>query len=147
VVAAAQTAGVHEIVLGLPDGYDTRIGDGGRVLSGGQRQRIALARALYDDPAFVVLDEPNSNLDTAGEQALVEAVAGLKSRKATTVVVTHRLSILSSVDKILVLNNGEVELFGRRDEVLARLARPQVVQNGPQGQSNRPTLAPAAANA
>jgi PrtD family type I secretion system ABC transporter len=135
VVAAAGKAGVHEIILSLPAGYDTRIGDGGRVLSGGQRQRIALARALYDDPAFVVLDEPNSNLDTAGEQALVEAVIGLKNRKATTVVVTHRLSILASVDKVLVLNNGEVEMFGSRDEVLGRLARPHVVSNQGQGPS------------
>lgn len=129
VVEAARKAGVHEIILSLPDGYDTRIGEGGRALSGGQRQRIALARALYDDPALVVLDEPNSNLDSAGEQALVEAVVGCKARKATTVVVTHRLSILGTVDKILVLNNGEIELFGSRDEVLARLARPQVVSN------------------
>jgi len=129
VVEAARKAGVHEVVLGLADGYDTRIGDGGSRLSGGQRQRIALARALYGDPAFVVLDEPNSNLDTAGEQALVEAVLGLKASRATTVVVTHRLSILSCVDRILVLNGGEVELFGSRDEVLARLARPQVVSS------------------
>lgn len=135
VVEAAMRAGVHDIVLTLADGYDTRIGDGGSKLSGGQRQRIALARALYDDPAMVVLDEPNSNLDTAGEQALVEAVLGLKSRKATTVVVTHRLSILASVDKILVLNNGEVELFGTRDEVLSRLARPQVIASQPQSQA------------
>ncbi|MDA8231078.1 MAG: type I secretion system permease/ATPase [Magnetospirillum sp.] len=129
VVEAAGKAGVHEIVLGLADGYDTRIGEGGSKLSGGQRQRIALARALYGDPAFVVLDEPNSNLDTAGEQALVEAVVNLKARKATTVVVTHRLSILACVDKILVLNGGEAELFGSRDEVLSLLAKPQVVSN------------------
>ena len=132
VVEAAQLAGVHQIILGLAEGYDTRIGDGGGRLSGGQRQRIALARALYGDPALVVLDEPNSNLDTAGEQALVEAVIGLKRRGATTVVVTHRLSILSGVDKILVLNNGEVEAFGSRDEVMARMARPQVVASQPQ---------------
>ncbi|MGE5504559.1 MAG: type I secretion system permease/ATPase [Actinomycetota bacterium] len=129
VVEAAGKAGVHDMILALPQGYDTRIGDGGRVLSGGQRQRIALARALYDRPAFVVLDEPNSNLDTAGEQALVEAVLDLKKHNATTVVVTHRVSILGCVDKILVLNNGEVELFGPRDEVLGRLARPHVVSN------------------
>jgi PrtD family type I secretion system ABC transporter len=129
VVEAAEKAGVHQMILALPQGYDTRIGDGGRVLSGGQRQRIALARALYDNPAFVVLDEPNSNLDTAGEQALVEAVADLKSRGATTVVVTHRVSILGCVDKIMVLNNGEVELIGPRDEVMSRLARPHVVSN------------------
>ncbi|MBX9633895.1 MAG: type I secretion system permease/ATPase, partial [Magnetospirillum sp.] len=97
-----------------------------------QRQRVALARALYNDPAFVVLDEPNSNLDTAGEQALVEAVMGCKARSATTVVVTHRLSILGIVDKILVLNNGEIELFGSREDVMARLSRPQVVASQPQ---------------
>ncbi|MBI2236098.1 MAG: type I secretion system permease/ATPase [Magnetospirillum sp.] len=129
VVAAAAKAGVHDIILALPQGYDTRIGEGGRVLSGGQRQRIALARALYGSPSFVVLDEPNSNLDTAGEQALVEAVLDLKRGGATTVVVTHRVAILGCVDRILVLNNGEVELMGSRDEVMARLARPHVVAN------------------
>ncbi|MGE5517535.1 MAG: type I secretion system permease/ATPase [Bacteroidota bacterium] len=139
VVGAAIKAGVHDIILGLPDGYDTRIGEGGRALSGGQRQRVALARALYDDPAFVLLDEPNSNLDTAGEQALVEAVIGCKARHATTVVVTHRLSILGTVDKILVMNNGEIELFGSREEVLARLSRPHVVGNQP-----KPVAAPTA---
>jgi PrtD family type I secretion system ABC transporter len=142
VVAAAMQAGVHDIILGLPDGYDTRIGEGGRALSGGQRQRIALARALYGEPAMVVLDEPNSNLDALGEQALVEAVMGLKARKATTIVVTHRLSILGCVDKVLVLNGGEVELFGRRDDVMARLARPQVVssQSEPHLHPQRPAV-------
>ena len=146
VVKAALEAGVHDIILGLPNGYDTRIGESGRVLSGGQRQRIALARALYGDPSFVVLDEPNSNLDAIGEQALVEAVAGLKARKATTVVVSHRLSILSYVDKVLVLNNGEVELFGRRDDVMARLSRPQVVSNNPGAQQAEVTSARTSAN-
>jgi PrtD family type I secretion system ABC transporter len=150
VVDAATKAGVHEIILGLPDGYDTRIGEGGRALSGGQRQRVALARALYDDPSFVVLDEPNSNLDTAGEQALVEAVMGCKQRGATTVVVTHRLSILACVDKILVLNNGEVELFGTREEVLTRLSRPQVVSSNSQPKAvpaSRQSAVPAASHA
>lgn len=131
IVDAALKAGVHEMILALPDGYDSRIGDGGRNLSGGQRQRIALARAIYNDPAFVVLDEPNSNLDTLGEEALVKAVKSMKEAGTTAVVVTHRISILSTVDKILLLNNGEIELFGPRDEVLNKLSRPQIIkQNG-----------------
>lgn len=129
VVAAACKAGVHEMILRLPEGYDTRIGEGGRALSGGQRQRLGLARALYQDPALLVLDEPNSNLDTAGDQALIEAVTQARARGATVVVISHRLSILSAVDKMLVLNNGQVELFGSRDDVMARFARPTVVSN------------------
>ncbi|WP_185961560.1 type I secretion system permease/ATPase [Telmatospirillum sp. J64-1] len=127
VVQAAMQAGVHEMILRLPEGYDTPIGAFGQALSGGQRQRIGLARALYGDPALVVLDEPNSNLDTAGEQALIGAVNSLRKRKATAVVVTHRLSILGAVNKILVMRDGQVEMFGDRDEVLQRLSRPQVV--------------------
>jgi ATP-binding cassette subfamily C protein EexD len=124
VVEAAQLAGVHELVLQLPNGYDTRIGQGGQSLSGGQRQRVGLARALYRNPRLVVLDEPNSNLDHAGEAALAQALNALRRSHTTIVVVTHRPNILTSMDKIMVLTNGVIERFGPRDEVLASLVRP-----------------------
>ncbi|WP_053150515.1 type I secretion system permease/ATPase [Pseudomonas sp. Pf153] len=121
VVAAARMAGVHELVLQLPDGYDTVIGANGGGLSGGQRQRIGLARALYGEPRLVVLDEPNSNLDDAGEKMLAQALQKLRQSRATVFVITHRSGVLAQVDKLLVLNHGELSLFGPRDLVLARL--------------------------
>ena len=122
VIAAAQMAGVHDMVLGLPKGYDTQIGEHGAALSGGQRQRIGLARALYGDPRLVVLDEPNSNLDEEGEQQLARAVLNLRQRKATVVLVTHKPSILNIVDNIIVMQEGQIALSGPRQAVLEKLA-------------------------
>jgi ATP-binding cassette, subfamily C, bacterial exporter for protease/lipase len=122
VIAAAQASGVHDMILHFPQGYDTRIGEAGGVLSGGQRQRIALARSMYGNPAFVVLDEPNSNLDDQGEAALVDAVLSMKARGSTVVLITHRTSVLRVVDRLMLLRDGQVQAFGPRDEVLRALA-------------------------
>lgn len=128
VVKAAQLAGVHDLILRLPNGYETDIGVGGSALSAGQRQRIGLARAFFGDPKIIILDEPNANLDESGEAALVEAIKNAKAQKITTVLISHRPSILSSVDKILVLQEGAVVAFGPRNEILAKFAaRPTAV--------------------
>ena len=126
VVAAAQRAGVHELILRLPQGYDTELGDGGCVLSGGQRQRIALARAMYGDPCLVVLDEPNANLDAEGEDALAAAIARLKQQGTTVVLVSHRPALMQHVDRLAVLRDGALEAIGPREQVLARLAHATV---------------------
>jgi ATP-binding cassette, subfamily C, bacterial len=127
VIAAARTAGVHEAILRLPRGYETSVGVTGETLSGGMRQRVALARALYGDPAIVILDEPNSNHDAAGDQALADAVAGLKAAGKTVVMVSHKRGLLGQADKLLVIADGGVHAFGGRDEVLRTLGRPRVV--------------------
>lgn len=124
VIAAAKAAGVHELIVKLPDGYETRLGEAGANLSAGQRQRIALARALYRDPFLVVLDEPNSNLDGEGEEALVAAIEGVRSRGGIPIIVAHRPSVLAAVDQVLVLNQGQQQAFGPRDEVLRSVLRP-----------------------
>jgi ATP-binding cassette subfamily C exporter for protease/lipase len=131
---AARSVGLHEFILSLPQGYETPVGRDGAVLSGGQRQRVALARALFGDPALVVLDEPNSSLDEAGDAALIDALRGLKARGATVVVMTHRTSVLSAMDKVLLLVDGAQQAFGPRDEVMAALQKAQA-QPQPQGQA------------
>jgi len=124
VVEAARLAGCHELILGMPKNYETVIGQGGMFLSGGQSQRIALARALYGSPVMVILDEPNSNLDTEGEVALNSCLLELKKRGVTTVIITHNIRALQSSDKVLVLKDGAVAAFGPRDEILKQFMRP-----------------------
>ena len=125
VVLAARVAGVHEMILQLPDGYDTVIGSEGINLSGGQRQRIGLARAIYGSPRLIVLDEPNSNLDDVGEKALAVALQKIKETGATVFIISHRPSILSRLDRIMVMNAGTITMYGARDHVIAELAQQQ----------------------
>ncbi|MET4327172.1 ATP-binding cassette subfamily C protein [Bradyrhizobium sp. i1.15.2] len=124
VILAARMADVHEMILRLPDGYDTQVGEGGAILSGGYRQRIALARAIFANPSLLVLDEPSSNLDAEGDAALADCILQLKKRGTTVVIISHRPATIGVADKILVLREGVVEMFGPRAEILARLTRP-----------------------
>ncbi len=123
-ILAAKLAGVHEMIVRLPNGYDTQVGEGGAILSGGYRQRIGLARAVFGNPSFVVLDEPSSNLDADGDVALADCILQLKKRGTTVVIVSHRPATIGVVDKILVLRDGVAEMFGPRSEIMARLTRP-----------------------
>lgn len=132
VILAAKSAGLHDMILRFPKGYDTPMGEAGNLLSGGQRQRVALARAMYGDPVLVVLDEPNANLDEAGEVALVSAVQGLKQRGATVVLMTHRPGVVGLADRLLVMHEGRAQFFGPRDQVLAAL---QVANAGGRAES------------
>ncbi|NNB54611.1 type I secretion system permease/ATPase [Pseudomonas fragi] len=134
VLAAAQLAGVHQLILQLPEGYETRLGEGGAGLSGGQKQRIGLARALYGLPAVIVLDEPNSNLDEAGEQALLQAIAQLKQHKRTLILITHKPNVLTLTDQLLILREGQLQAFGPTAKVLgapvaAKPAAPKTAMN------------------
>lgn len=123
IIKAATAANVHQLILRLPQGYDTRIGSDGSVLSAGQRQRVALARALYRDPFLVVLDEPNSNLDAEGEAALIEAIQAVRARGGVVIMIAHRSNALAAVDQVAIVNGGRLTAFGPRDEVLRKVLR------------------------
>jgi ABC-type protease/lipase transport system fused ATPase/permease subunit len=132
IVAAARLAGVHDLILHLPQGYETPVGVDGGALSGGQRQRIALARTLYGDPTLLVLDEPNSNLDEVGESALVAAIAQAKARGATVIFVSHSARLIGVADKLLALREGQLNAYGPRDQVIAFLQQGQQLSKAPQ---------------
>lgn len=130
VIEAAQLAGVHGMIQQMPGGYNTQIGEGGQSLSGGQRQRIGLARAIYDLPTLVLLDEPNASLDSDGEAALLSTLKKLREAKRTVILITHKTNILSVMDRILVLSNGQVQALGDRDEIFSKLLAPRVASVG-----------------
>jgi len=139
VIAAAKLAGAHEMILKLPDGYDTFVGADGSALSAGQRQRVGLARALYGEPKLLVLDEPNSNLDEDGEQALLGAIVQMKQRGTAIVIVAHRRTILQVVDLLLLLREGAVEKFGPRDDVLKAVQADRAAHSAQQGRQEAPS--------
>lgn len=122
IINAAKSAGVHDMIQKLPKGYNTSIGDSGQALSAGQRQRIGLARALYKMPPIIILDEPNSNLDSDGERALMASILSAKSQGSTVILITHKMNIISSVDKIAIMNNGTISKVGSRDEIMSVIA-------------------------
>lgn len=135
VIAAAQRAGVHDMILRLPNGYDSRLGTDGASLSGGQKQRVALARALYGDPVLLVLDEPNSNLDDVGEAALIQALREMKAQGSTVILITHRMNVLNAMDKLLVMREGVATMYGPREDVLKGLRQQQLKANAGAGQA------------
>ena len=137
-VAAAQAASVHELILRLPNGYDTEIGEGGASLSAGQRQRIALARALYGEPFLLVLDEPNSNLDSDGDEALTRAIVATRARGGIAIVIAHRPSALTGVDLVMTMAQGQLQAFGPKDDVIGKLRRPAPTQFAPLRVVNEP---------
>jgi len=137
VVEAAKKSGVHEMILRLPEGYDTIIGSGGESLSGGQRQRIGFARALYDNPVLIVLDEPNSNLDDQGELALIQAIQKLKEQGTTVVIITHRPSVLQITNKLAVIKQGTLEIYGNTKEVMTKMSE----ANAAKRQAAQPKIA------
>ena len=149
VVLASKRAGVHDMILHMPEGYDTKLGDSGAGLSGGQKQRIGLARAMYGDPSLIVLDEPNSNLDEVGEQALVQAVMDLRKRGKTIVLITHRTTVLGATNKLLMMREGAVRMFGPTNEVLVALqeANKKAKLAQQQGQQQQAAQQPAAQQA
>ncbi len=127
-IAAAEAAGAHEMIMRLPGGYDQPIGIGGRGLSAGQAQRIALARAMFRNPPYLILDEPNASLDADGEALLTKTLEAAKARGTTILLVAHRMSVLQVVDKLMVIRDGRIAMYGARDEVLAKLAPPAARQ-------------------
>jgi ATP-binding cassette subfamily C protein len=141
VLAAARAAGVHEMILGLPQGYETEMGEGGSLLSAGQRQRIGLARALYGDPFLVVLDEPNANLDLQGDEALTGAIRGVRARGGIVIVVAHRPSALAGVDQVLVMEGGRQKAFGPKDAVFREALKVAPAAPPPTPASSLPPLA------
>jgi ATP-binding cassette subfamily C protein len=128
IIDTARLCGCHEMIQSLPDGYNTHIGESGAILSGGQRQRIGLARAFFDRPSFVVLDEPNASLDQSGEDELIGTIRRFRSFGCTIVLITHKLNVLAVADKVLVMSNGRIQGFGAREEVLDPLIAPHPVK-------------------
>ena len=146
IVAAARAAGIHEMIVRLPDGYQTQLGPQGTALSAGQRQRIGLARALYGDPFMIVMDEPNANLDGEGEAALSEAIEAVKARGGIAIVVAHRPSALAAVDLVGVIQAGKLVAFGPKEEILREPARPMARPMASTGKTYAPAAAVAAAS-